>query len=76
MKDIAEILCFKMYGITFYQVNIINVRTGMYYNSSSRYFDNKKEAIEFARENELTIKTNLYESERMVCNTSEIDLAI
>lgn len=24
----------------------------------SRYFDSKKEAIEFAKENELTIKTN------------------
>ena len=36
MKDIAEILCFKTYGITCYQVNLINVRTGMYYNSSSR----------------------------------------
>ncbi len=58
MRDIAEILCFKMYGITCYQVNIIDARTGMYYNSSSRYFDSKKEAIEFAEENELTIKTN------------------
>lgn len=42
MKDIAEILCFKMYGTTCYQVNILNARTGMYYNSSSRYFDSKK----------------------------------
>nr|DAY01199.1 MAG TPA: ETC complex I subunit conserved region [Caudoviricetes sp.] len=58
MKDIAEILCFKMYGTTCCQVNILNARTGMYYNSSSRYFDSKKEAIEFAKENELTIKTN------------------
>lgn len=47
-----------MYGITCYQVNIIDARTGMYYNSSSRYFDRKKEAIGFAEENELTIKTN------------------
>jgi hypothetical protein len=58
MKDIAEIIRFKMYDMTCYQVNIINARTGMYYNSSSRYFDSKKEAIEFAKENELTIKTN------------------
>lgn len=47
-----------MYGTTCYQVNILNARTGMYYNSSSRYFDSKKEAIEFAKENGLTIKTN------------------
>lgn len=58
MKDIAEILCFKMYGTTCCQVNIINARTGMYYNTSSRYFGSKKEAIEFAIENGLTIKTN------------------
>ena len=57
MKDIAEIVKVTMYGNTCYQVNILNARTGMYYNSSSRYFDSKREAIEFAKENELTIKT-------------------
>lgn len=58
MRDKAEIVKVIMYGRTIYQVNLINTRTGMYYNSSSLYFDNKKEAIEFAKENELTIKTN------------------
>ena len=56
MNDIAEILCFKMYGTTCYQVNILNARTGMYYNSSSRYFDSKKVAIGFAIEIEFSIK--------------------
>lgn len=41
MKDIAEIVKVTMYGNTCYQVNILNARTGMYYNSSSRYFDSK-----------------------------------
>lgn len=53
MKDIAEILCFKTYGITCYQVNLINVRTGMYYNSSSRYFDTLKEVQEYVTKNNL-----------------------
>jgi hypothetical protein len=53
MKDIAEILCFKTYGITCYQVNRINVRTGMYYNSSSRYFDTLKEVQEYVTKNNL-----------------------
>lgn len=58
MKDIAEIVRVIMSGMACYQLNIINARTGMYYNSSSRYFDSKKQAIEFAKENDLTIKTN------------------
>ena len=58
MKDIAEIVKVTMYGNACYQLNIISSKTGMYYNSSSRCFDSKKEAIEFAEENELTIKTN------------------
>ena len=58
MRDIAEIVHVVMYGRKLYQVNLINARTNMYYNSSSRYFDNKEDAIAFAKENELTIKTN------------------
>lgn len=42
MRDIAEIVHVAMYGRTIYQVNLINARTRMYYNSSSLYFDNKK----------------------------------
>lgn len=56
MKDIAEIVKVTMYGNTCYQVNILNARTGMYYNSSSRYFDSKKEAIEFAKRKRINNK--------------------
>lgn len=57
MNDIAEIVEIKLFGKNCYKMNVINANTGMYYNSSSRYFGSKKEAIEFAKENELTIKT-------------------
>jgi hypothetical protein len=56
MKDIAEIVRVRMYGRTCYQVNFINVRTGMYYNSSSQRFDELEKAVAYANENSLTIK--------------------
>ena len=36
-----------MYGRTIYQVNLINTRTGMYYNSASLWFDTMDEAKEY-----------------------------
>lgn len=56
MKDIAEIVRIRMYGRTCYQVNFINVRTGMYYNSSSQRFDDLEKAVAYANKNSLTIK--------------------
>lgn len=56
MKDIAEIVRVRMYGRTRYQVNLINIRTGMYYNSSSQRFDDLEKAVAYANENSLTIK--------------------
>lgn len=57
MKDIAEIVRVRMYGrTTCYQVNLINIRTGMYYNSSSQRFDDLEKAVAYANENSLTIK--------------------
>jgi hypothetical protein len=56
MKDIAEIVRVRMYSKTCYQVNLINIRTGMYYNSSSQRFDDLEKAVTYANENSLTIK--------------------
>lgn len=56
MKDIAEIVRVRMYDRTCYQVNLINIRTGMYYNSSSQRFDELEKAVAYANENSLTIK--------------------
>lgn len=56
MKDIAEIVRVRMYGRTCYQVNLINIRTGMYYNSSSQRFDDLEKEVAYANENSLTIK--------------------
>lgn len=56
MKDIAEIVRVRMYGRTCYQVNLINIRTGMYYNSSSQRFDELEKAVAYANENSLTIR--------------------
>lgn len=56
MKDIAEIVRVRIYGRICYQVNFINVRTGMYYNSSSQRFDDLEKVVAYANENSLTIK--------------------
>lgn len=58
MKDFAEIVRVIILGRVCYQVNVINARTGLYYNSSSQYFDKEENAIKFAKENELTIKNS------------------
>lgn len=42
-----------MYGRTIYQVNLINTRTGMYYNSASLWFDTMDEAKEYILKNDL-----------------------
>lgn len=44
MKDKAQIVKVVMCGRTIYQVNLINTRTGMYYNSSSLWFNTMNEA--------------------------------
>jgi hypothetical protein len=53
VKDKAEIVKVIMYGRTIYQVNLINTRTGMYYNSSSLWFDTMDEAKEYILKNDL-----------------------
>lgn len=55
MKDRAEIVKVKTFGMIAYQVNIINTETGLYRNSLSRRFETKKEALEFISEYSLTI---------------------
>ena len=42
-----------MYGRTIYKVNLINTRTGMYYNSASLWFDTMNEAKEYILKNDL-----------------------
>lgn len=56
MKDVAEIIQITTFGKKAYQVNIINVRTNLYYNSLSQIFDSKKNAVKYANENNLIIK--------------------
>ena len=51
MKDKAEIVKVIMYGRTIYKVNLINTRTGMYYNSASLWFDTMNEAKEYILKN-------------------------
>lgn len=53
MKDKAQIVKVVMCGRTIYQVNLINTRTGMYYNSSSLWFDTMNEANEYILKNDL-----------------------
>lgn len=53
MKDKAQIVKVVMCGRTIYQVNLINTRTGMYYNSSSLWFDTINEAKEYILKNDL-----------------------
>lgn len=53
MKDKAQIVKVVMCGKTIYQVNLINTRTGMYYNSSSLWFNTMNEAKEYILKNDL-----------------------
>lgn len=53
MKDKAQIVKVVMCGRTIYQVNLINTRTGMYYNSSSLWFNTMNEAKEYILKNDL-----------------------
>ena len=55
MKDRAEIVKVKTFGMIAYQVNIINTEAGLYRNSLSRRFETKKEALEFISDYGLTI---------------------
>lgn len=55
MKDRAEIVKVKTFGIVAFQVNIINAETGLYRNSLSRRFETKKEALEFISDYGLSI---------------------
>lgn len=55
MNDRAEIVRVKAFGRIAFQVNIINPKTGLYRNSSSRIFETKKEALEFISDYGLTI---------------------
>lgn len=47
MNDRAEVVRVKTFGRVAFQVNILNVETGLYRNSLSRRFETKKEALEF-----------------------------
>lgn len=55
MKDRAEVVRVKTFGMVTFQVNIINARTGLYRNSSSRMFETEKDALEFISDYGLTI---------------------
>nr|DAU64113.1 MAG TPA: DNA binding protein [Caudoviricetes sp.] len=55
MKDRAEVVRLKTFGMIAYQVNIVNPETGLYRSSTSRRFETKKEALEFISEYGLTI---------------------
>lgn len=55
MKDRAEIVRIKTFGMIAFQVNIINAKTGLYRNSLSRRFETRKEALEFISNYGLTI---------------------
>lgn len=55
MKDRAEVVRLKTFGMIAYQVNIVNPETGLYRSSTSRRFETKKEALEFISEYSLTI---------------------
>lgn len=47
MNDRAEVVRVKTFGRIAFQVNMINTKTGQYYNSLSQRFETKKEALKF-----------------------------
>lgn len=55
MNDRAEVVRVKTFGKVAFQVNIIDIKTGLYRNCQSQRFETKKEALEFISNYGLTI---------------------
>lgn len=56
MKTSAHIIKVTILGTVNFQVNVIDPLTGKYYNSQSKRFRTKKEAVQFVEQNGLAIK--------------------
>ena len=56
MKTSAHIIKVTVLGTVNFQVNVIDPLTGKYYNSQSKRFRTKKEAVQSVEQNGLAIK--------------------
>lgn len=56
MRALAQIIKVTVLGSVGFQVNIVDPRTGKYYNCQSKRFKTKKEAVTFVEQNNLIIK--------------------
>ena len=59
MKTSAHIIKETILGTVNFQVNVIDPLTGKCYNNQSKRFRTKKEAVQFAEQNGLSIKKEI-----------------